>query len=113
MPTIEDHRETIQRLKKLNEDFYWLCFHAGIGHRAHSFIEFNGIQSKYIQLLSMAVEAGHDPHIFNEHSQVPLPVEAHDMEYLAEKLRCMFGPILDSNPEAKAAFIKGMGLDQP
>lgn len=112
MAEIDDHRDTIGLLNKLNEQFYWMCFQAGIGDRAHSFIEFNGLQSKYIQMLAMAVEAGHDPRHLNEHSQVAIPVAAHDMEYLAEKLRCILGPILDSNPEAKAAFIKGLKLDR-
>jgi len=110
MPTIEDHRETVKMLRDLNNQFYAMCFQANVGGRAHSFMEFNGLMSKFIDLMGRAVEEGMDPHQLNEHNRTPLPVETHDMEYLAEKIRCMFGPTLDANPEAKAAFVKAMKL---
>jgi hypothetical protein len=102
--------ETIRNLRSLNTHFYGLCFSTGVGTHAHGFIEFNGLMSKYIDLLEEACRNGFDPHEMTEHSGRPLPAEPHDMEYLAEKLRCMFGPVLDSNPKARAAFIKAMGF---
>jgi hypothetical protein len=92
---------TISRLRELNELFYWACFRAEIGSRAHAFIEFNGLMSKYVDLLERAVAQGVDPVSLNEHCGVAVPVETHDMAYLAEKLRCIFGPFIDGNPEAR------------
>ena len=105
-----DHGETIKSLRTLNRQFYALCFQANVGGRAHAFMEFNGLMSKYIDLMERAVAAGLDPMQINEHNRTAMPAAGHDMEYLAEKLRCMFGPILDSNPEAKEAFMRGMKL---
>ena len=100
--------EVVQTLRALNNQFYWLCFNAKVGSTAHSFIEFNGLMSKYIELLAKAVEQGIDPMQLNEHNGVPLPIEDHDMQYLGEKLRCIFGPVIDNNPAARAALLKAL-----
>jgi hypothetical protein len=95
-------QQVIATLRQLNQQFYWMCFNGKIGATAHSFIEFNGLMGKYIDLLARAAEEGIDLMSLNEHSGVALPIEGHDMAYLGEKLRCIFGPVLDSNPEARA-----------
>jgi len=100
--------EVITTLRQLNEQFYWMCFKAKVGSNAHAFIEFNGLMSKYVDLLANAVKNGIDPHLINEHSGVALPCEDYDMAYLGEKLRCIFGPVIDSNPEAKAALKRAL-----
>lgn len=97
-------QQVIATLRRLNEQFYWLCFDGKIGATAHSFIEFNGLMGKYIDLLARAAEQGIDLMLLNEHNGVALPIERHDMEYLGDKLRCIFGPVLDGNPEAKAVL---------
>jgi hypothetical protein len=61
-------------------------------------------ESQNEHLMTKAAEQGIDPHLINEHSGVALPCEGHDMAYLGEKLRCIFGPVIDSNPEARAAL---------
>jgi hypothetical protein len=101
-------KEVIQTLRGLNTTFYWLCFHAKVGSNAHAFIEFNGLMSKYIDLMAKAVEAGASLGDLNEHCGVPLPAEDHDMEYLGAKLRCIFGPTIDSNPEAREALRRAL-----
>jgi len=100
--------EIIQTLRSLNEQFYWMCFVAKVGSEAHAFIEFNGLMGKYVDLLDAAAKQGIDPKLINEHSGVALPCEGHDMAYLGEKLRCIFGPVIDSNPEARAALKKAL-----
>lgn len=108
----QDHLQTISTLKELNQAFYYLCFAAGVGSTAHAFIEFNGLMTAYIQILENAVRHGIDPHSVNEHSGVALPVEGHEIRYLAEKLRCLFGPVIDTNPEARAILLKELfGLE--
>ena len=101
-------KDTIAELRALNEKFYWLCFNAGVGSKAHAFIEFNGLMSTYINVLARAATKGIDLHLINEHSGVALPVEMHDVKYMAEKLRCIFGPVLDSNPAAREVFVKAL-----
>jgi len=96
--------ETVKTLRSLQDHFYWLSMSRGLSSSVHSFLEFNGLIGKYIDLIERAVAAGIDPRTINEHSKVALPVEEHDMKYLGEKLRCIFGPIIDSNPAAKTVL---------
>ena len=106
----EFHAELLARpirtLRRINDRFYSMCFWAGVGSDAHAFIEFCGVMSKYIGLLEHATEQGIHPRFINQHCGTPIRVEAHDVQYLAEKLRCIFAPILDTNPEARALFQK-------
>jgi hypothetical protein len=74
--------------------------------KCHAFMEFNGLLSKYIELCQAANEAGIDFTTANKHHAQALPVAEHDMEYLAEKIECMFGPTLRANPKARAAFLR-------
>lgn len=107
----EETFKVLLNLRGLNERFYWLCFNAGIGGTAHAFIEFNGMMKVYIDLIERAARAGLDPQTINEHSKVVLPAKGHEMKYLAEKLRCMFGPVIDTNPEARAILLKELFPD--
>lgn len=103
-------KEELQRLVKdmggVAESTYWLFFHAGMGSRCHAFLEFNGLISQYVKIAQRAAAAGIDFTQANVHNQTPLPVEIHDLEYLAEKIRCIFGPLIDANPEARELFKK-------
>ncbi len=40
-----------------------------------------------------------------ELNREPRTVHPHDLRYMAEKLRQLFGPVIDENPEAKTEFI--------
>lgn len=108
VPAEKPVESVIPTLRDLNEKFYWMCFKAGVGSTAHSFIEFNGVMSKYIDLLVHAEKAGIDLQTLNEHNGVAMKVEEHDMRYLAEKLRCIFGPVLASNPKARKVFLEAL-----
>lgn len=99
---MHDPAITFRILRKLREDFYWQCFRAGVGSRAHAFIEFAGVMAKYLDLLERAHrEHGIDPMVASTHTGEVLPVESHDMRYLGEKLRCIFAPFIDANPGAR------------
>lgn len=92
-------------LRNLTEKFYWMCFHANVGSFAHPFLEFNGLMSVYVDVLA---NAGVDPQQANVHGGVPLPVEDHQIEYLAEKLECIFAPILAANPNARGILERAL-----
>lgn len=96
------------RMRAVAEQTYWTFFWSGMGAEVHAFIEFNGLISKYIDLCSKAAEAGVDFRVTNTHTKVALPVEGHDLEYLAEKLRCIFGPTLDADPVLKHKFLRAL-----
>lgn len=102
-----EHKETIQILRKLNNDFYWMCFHAKVGQLAHPFLEFNGLMAKYIDILE---KSGNDPHMTSVHGDLSLPVEEHDVKYLAEKFGCIFAPMFREKPGLLWAFMEELGL---
>lgn len=88
----------IKKLLALNEQFYWMCFHANVGSEAHPFLEFNGLMHKYIECLA---KSGVDPQQANVHGGEAFPVKDHDLEYLGEKLACIFTPMIAANPRAR------------
>lgn len=90
---------------------YGAFFGANMGGRAHAFIEFNGLISKYVDICERCVEHGIDFRSANVHGGKPLPVEVHDMAYLGEKLACIFGPAIASNPEAARVLHKALFPD--
>lgn len=93
-------------MRSVASNFYSMAVHG----QCHPFIEFCGLMMKYVDVCVRAADDGVDFTQASTHSGMALKVHTHDMEYLAEKLDCIFGPILRTNPEARAAFIKGMGL---
>lgn len=98
----------VARMHGVAESVYWLFFYANMGGEVHAFIEFNGLLSKYVEMCKRCADEGIDFTQLNTHTGQALPVAVHDMEYLGEKLRCIFGPIIDTNPEAKAALKKAL-----
>ena len=100
----EDLLLLAQRMEKVAEQVYWMFFHAEMGARIDAFIEFCGVLSKYVQICQRCAEEGIDFTQLNTHTGQAMPVEVHDMEYLGEKLQCIFGPIIDANPAARAAL---------
>ena len=98
----------VRTLDALVQQFYWACFRANVGSDAHAFIEFNGVMSKYVQLLHGAAKQGVHARYVSEHSGAALPCETHDMAYLGEKLRCIFAPFIDANPQARDVLRKAL-----
>lgn len=104
----DELRSLLLRMEGVSEKVYWLFFYAGMGAEVHAFIEFCGVLNKYVDICRRSVESGIDFTQMNTHTGRPLPVEVHDMEYLGEKLRCIFGPIIDANPLARAALQRAL-----
>lgn len=83
-----------KRMRQVADQTYALFFAHGMGSEVHAFLEFNGLIQKYVDICTRAADAGIDFRMTNTHNGTPLPVEAHDIEYMAEKLDCIFGPAL-------------------
>jgi hypothetical protein len=105
-PETKRRAAIIQDMKMLASATYNMFFKENMAGKCHAFMEFNGLLSKYIELCQAANEAGIDFTTANKHHAQALPVAEHDMEYLAEKIECMFGPTLRANPKARAAFLR-------
>lgn len=100
------------RMDEVARRTYGLFFVAGMGSEVHAFIEFNGLIAKYVEICQRCAAAGIDFRHLNTHTGGALPVEVHDMEYLGEKLACIFGPIIDATPMARAALKRALFGDE-
>lgn len=96
-------RETIALLRRLNAEFYGLCFEHGVGSRCHAFIEFNGMHSKFIDMCERLLHQGVDFAYVNGHGSEALPFDAHDVLYLGEKFNCIFGHSM-TDPKIRRVF---------
>lgn len=104
--------DVARKLGQLSEETYWKFSGAGVGSHCHAFIEFCGLMSKYTEICYRSAISGIDFRRANVHTGVALPVFAHDVEYLAEKFECIFGPILRSRPEFAKLFVeRALGVE--
>lgn len=90
--------EVLSELRRLSEVWYWQAFRAGAGAYAHGFVEFFGLWNELLDIYQDLAKLGHEPNQLTNHSNRPLPVAEHQVDYLIEKLNCVFGPLLRGLP---------------
>lgn len=98
--TQDELREMVRKMSDTSALFYALAVTTG----CHTFIEFCGLMNKYIDVCRRAAEAGIDFTQTSIHGGEKLPVERHDVDYLAEKFACIFGRTMASDPKIWARF---------
>jgi hypothetical protein len=99
---LDEMRETVDR-------FYFRA----IGIHNHPFIEWTGVLNEYIKMCWQALEAGVDFTRCHVHSSQALPIESINVDYLAEKIECIFGNSIQASPVALEEFVrlvKGGGI---
>jgi len=101
----EERAGMIARMREINECLYWTIFRCGL---PHAFIEFCGLMHKYVDGCQRADSEGADFTCANTHMGRALPFEAHDGDYLGEKLNCIFGPALFENADFRRALIRAL-----
>ena len=88
--------EMISRMRRVSDTFYFGAVRTG----CHPFVELCGLMNQYIEICERAVKEGVDFTQTAIHSgSAVLPLEEHDVVYLAEKFACIFGVSLHSKPE--------------
>jgi len=108
--TLGEMRAVIAKMREVNGQFYNLCFFGGIGNRCHAFIEFAGLQAKFVDMCEAALNEGIEFPFANQHSQTPWPIERHHADYLGEKFHCIYGFAIGPNSELRETFIRsGLG----
>lgn len=110
--TLGEMRETIKRMRALNEAFYWSMFQQDMGGRCHAFVEFAGLQAKFIDMCEAALNQGIEFPLANQHSGQVWPLDIHHAEYLGEKFQCIYGFAIGGRAELRRAFISA-GLSGP
>ena len=68
-----------------------MFYFAAVNIGNHPFIEFAGVMAAYQKSCRRAHDAGVDFSECNAHSGSQLPMEGYEIEYLNEKLDCIFG----------------------
>lgn len=83
----ENEREAaLQQMDRAISRFYSEAVQTGV----HPFIEFAGVMTAYAKSCRRAHEAGIDFSECTRHSGRLLPVEEFELDYLNEKLECIF-----------------------
>lgn len=100
----EERDEQIKKMRAVSDRFYSGAVHTNV----HAFIEFCGFMNKFIDICRESSKAGVDFNESNTHTGSSLTVKSHDVEYLAEKFDCIFGPTLE-DPELRKVFLKKLG----
>jgi len=109
--TFEERAHILNRMRAASNAFYVAAANAG----CHAFIEFTGLMNEFIKLCEDAEQQGTDWVHANVHGDVHLPFKPYHVEYLSEKLECIYGrrlQLVDDSVielEAFAAIVDDLG----
>jgi hypothetical protein len=86
MMTAKERQVALAQMHAASGVFYHHATRIGV----HPFIEFCGLMKEYIKACEEAHEKGIDFSDCNAHSGNPLPMEPYHVEYVNEKLECIY-----------------------
>ena len=90
MPLTEERKtelkNMLQDMEELANGYYWKACKIG----NHGFIEITGLMNEYIKICYRALANDMDFTLLSGHTGEPLPVLAHEVNYINEKLECVF-----------------------
>jgi len=84
--TEAERSECLRKMSEASNQFYLAARLAG----CHAFIEFAGLMNEYITCCDQAHKSGVDFHHLNGHGAL-LPMPDHSIDYVNEKLECIYG----------------------
>ena len=87
MMTAAERETALQRMDEAIGRFYGTAVNIG----CHPFIEFAGVMTAYVKSCRRAHENGIDFNDCSRRTGMNLPIESVEIDYLAEKLACIFG----------------------
>jgi hypothetical protein len=83
----DEREEALTRMDAVVTAFYREAVRIG----NHPFVEFAGVMTAYVKSCQRAHAAGIDFTECNRHGGRQLPMEGFEVDYLTEKLDCIFG----------------------
>lgn len=86
MMNVEEREVALAKMQQLSDAFYGAAQRIGV----HPFLEVTGLMNEYIKAARLAHEKGIDFTDCNVHTGQDLPLEPHMIDYMNEKLECMF-----------------------
>lgn len=93
---------TVNEMRKIVDRFYFQAI--GVGN--HPFIEWTGLMHEYVSICQLALNEGIDFTSCHIHSEEALPLHPVNIDYLAEKVRCIFGRSINAHPDEFQTFVK-------
>lgn len=81
-----EREAALSRMQQASHAFYASAVSIGV----HPFIEFCGLMNEYIKACEAAHRRGQDFTEFNAHTGKSLPMESYMVNYVNEKLECIF-----------------------
>jgi hypothetical protein len=101
--------DMLTKMEAASSVFYGLAVRSG----CHAFIEFTGLMNEFIKVCRQTMDAGIAFAFSNTHNDTPLVVHPYNMQYMAEKLDCIFGPVFRASPEMRDVFLNAMDFPAP
>lgn len=89
-------------MRAISNRFYGAAVHLN----NHTFIEFTGLINEYILVCQEHADKGIDFTRLSAHGGRTLELKSFQVEYLQEKLTCIFGPQWKTNPAENAAEVR-------
>lgn len=100
--SLGEMREMIRKMRAVNKAFYPQAVATG----CHTFIEFCGLQAKFIDMCEQAMLQGVEFPFANAHTGLNWPIPEHHAKYLGEKFECIWGFTIGADPDLRRAFEK-------
>ncbi len=88
--TTEELQKMIDGMRAASNQFYAMA--TAVGN--HAFIEFTGLMNEYIKVCEHALSQGIDFTECNVHTGKMLPMQPFHVQYLGEKLSCIYSTSL-------------------
>lgn len=86
--TDEELDQILDKMQAVSSQFYRGATQTG----CHAFIEFCGLMNEFINICRATKAAGQDFTMANTHSGISLAAQPHHIDYLLEKLDCIYWP---------------------
>jgi hypothetical protein len=104
MYTKEEQASQIEQMKYVTSLWYYQAIR--IMPQCHAFVEHMGLINEFVKVCQKTYEAGKvDFNDTNQHSSELLVMKDYNVEYLAEKLGCIYGPTLAADERLLELFI--------
>ena len=104
--SLGEMREMIRKMRAANSAFYGMAVSTG----CHAFIEFCGLQAKFIDLCQESMDQGVEFPMANTHSGISLAIQDHHAAYLGEKFDCIYGYTIGSSPRLAETFLRASNI---
>lgn len=102
--SIEDLLKICRKMDAVVEKIYPMMTSCEV----HPFVEFNGLMREYVVICRILARSGVAFPFASNHGTMAVEVPDYTIEYMAEKLGCIFAPMIRGNPRAKDILVRAL-----